>query len=71
MNEDKYYGLYFDHLILFSHMDCFILPIAFNFSKSGIVISFGFWGLSWNFKRFSEEYAEEIKQAKLKGRIVE
>lgn len=51
MKEYQHTKTYFGHLSFYYEPNSFILPISAIFDACGITICFGFWGLSWTWKR--------------------
>ena len=51
MKEFRHTKTYFNHLYFYYEPNAFILPISAIIDKGGFVICFGFWGLSWTWKK--------------------
>lgn len=51
MKESKFSKTYFGHLNFYYIPHSFAIPISAIIDGVGIVICFGFWGLSWSWKR--------------------
>lgn len=51
MKEFKSTKTYLGHLTFYYLPTGFVIPISVIFDKSGLAICFGFWGLSWTWKR--------------------
>ena len=59
MKECKFSKCYLGHLFLYYEPNSFIFPVSAIIDASGIVVCFGFWGLTWCWKKDICE-AEEL-----------
>lgn len=54
MKDCRFSKTYFDHLTFYYEPHGFVFPLAAIVDDCGIVICFGFWGLNWTWKKWSE-----------------
>ena len=51
MKECKFSKCYLGHLFIYYEPNSFIFPVSAIIDTSGIVVCFGFWGLTWCWKK--------------------